>query len=288
MSMEKIKKVCVVGGGQMGRQIALNAAMNGFSTRITDTFPSVIEALQPWAREYLQGRVNKNKITEEAMKNALNNFRTADTLESAAEGADLVIEAIVEDKATKEALFTQLNGIVSETCILATNSSFMVASMFTHCISHPERIANLHYFNPALVMKLVEVVQGPHCSDETTQTLLEFARANGKTPVLVKEEIEGFLANRIAKAVGTEALYLAERGVATPQDIDTAVENGLNYPMGPFRLMDLTGLDINYYNRLRHYEKTGKEADRPPKQLVDRFLRGDFGKKTGKGWYNYE
>lgn len=286
LKLEEIKKVCVVGGGQMGKQIALCAAIHGFDTWITDTLPQVTEKLQPWATEYLAGRVAKGKLTEEQSKAAAALFHVAASLEEAAADADLVIEAILEDMKIKEEFFRTLNGLVRKDTIIATNSSFMTSSTFKDYIDNPARLANLHYFNPALVMKLVEVVQGPHTSQETVDTLLAFGKANGKTPIWVKREIEGFIANRIAKAVSTEAFWLAEQGYATPQDIDTAVENGLNYPMGPFKLLDFAGIDIGYNTRKREYEATG-EKPAGFDLLEEKVKAGELGRKTGKGFYDY-
>lgn len=286
MKLEDIKKVCVVGGGQMGKQIALCASIHGFDTWITDTLPQVTEKLQPWAEEYLAGRVAKGKLTEDESKAAAARFHVAGSLEEAATDAQLVIEAILEDEKLKADFFRKVNGLVSKETILATNSSFMVSSMFKDYVDNPSRLANLHYFNPALVMKLVEVVQGEHTSQETVDTLLAFGKANGKTPVWVKRELEGFIANRIAKAVSTEGFWLAENGYATPQDVDTAVENGLNYPMGPFKLLDFAGIDIAYNTRKREYEATGKKPAGFD-LMEEKVKAGELGRKTGKGFYDY-
>ncbi|WP_186565126.1 3-hydroxyacyl-CoA dehydrogenase family protein [Lawsonibacter celer] len=284
--MKEIKKVCVAGGGQMGKQIALCAAINGFDVWITDTLPQVAEKLQPWAEEYLAGRVAKGKLTQEAAAAADARFHVASSLEEAAEGADLVIEAILEDQQIKEDFFRKVSALVSEDTIIATNSSFMASSLFVHCVTNPARLANFHYFNPALVMKLIEVVQGPHTSQDTIDSLIAFAKANGKTPIWVKKEIEGFIANRIAKAVSVEAFWLAEQGYATPQDIDTAVENGLNYPLGPFKLLDFAGIDIAFNTRKREYEATGKKS--VGYDLLEAKVKaGKLGRKTGKGFYEY-
>ena len=135
-------------------------------------------------------------------------------------------------------------------------------------------------------MKLTEVVQGPQTSEETVQFLLDFSRKTGKDPVWVKKEIEGFIANRILRAVANEALYLVEEGVATPEEIDIAAEKGLNYPMGPFKLMDLTGVDLSYFNLKRVYDETG-EKRAGFDLLKKKYEANEWGRKTGKGWYEY-
>jgi 3-hydroxybutyryl-CoA dehydrogenase len=164
----------------------------------------------------------------------------------------------------------------------------MPSSTFVDCIDKPGRLVNLHYFNPAMVMKLVEIVRGPHTGDDTVKALQWFVSKIGKQSILVNKEIEGFVVNRLLRAVQNEGFFLLKEGIATFEDIDTAAEKGLNYPMGPFRLQDFTGLDIGYYNRMKKYDETGDPADLPPQEMIDRFKRGEFGKKTGKGWYTYE
>lgn len=287
MNIEEVKKIAVFGCGQMGRQIGLNNAIYGFDTYITDTNLEAIDNTQKWADEYIKGRIEKGRLKEEEAKAALAKFHTAKTLKEAAENADIIIEAIIEDKQIKERFFSEIDKIAKKNAIIVTNSSFMVSSMFKEIVSNPSRLANLHYFNPALVMKLTEVVQGPHTSDETVETLMEFSKKTGKKPVLVKKEIDGFIANRILRAVTNEALYLLEEGVATPEDIDTAVENGLNYPMGPFRLMDLTGIDTGYLVAKLMLEQTGFR--KPGIDLLEeKYRKKEWGRKTGKGWYVYD
>lgn len=284
--MKGIKKVCVAGGGLMGRQIALNTALHGFEVFLTDSAPAVLEAVDEWVCEYLDGRLKKGKLTEEAVGQAKQRLCVVPTLEVAAKDADLVIEAIIEDQGIKEAFFRQADGIVSEDCILVTNSSYMVSSTFASCVRNPSRLANLHYFNPALVMKLTEVVQGPHTSAETVNALMEFSRNTGKDPVWVRKEIDGFIANRLLRAVTNEALYLLDNGIATAQEIDTAAEKGLNYPMGPFRLQDLTGIDLAYLAARKVAEDTGFQ--KPGYKLLEqKYQAKEFGRKSGKGWYDY-
>jgi len=287
MKIEDVKKVAVFGCGQMGRQIGLNNAICGFDTYITDTNLEVVDNAKQWAEDYIKGRIIKGRLTEEEAESAIAKFHTVKTINEAAEDADIIIEAIIEERQIKEEFFSTIDKIAKKDAIIVTNSSFMVSSMFKEVVSNPSRLANLHYFNPALVMKLTEVVQGPHTSDETVQTLIEFSKKTGKKPVLVKKEIDGFIANRILRAVTNEALYLLEEGVASPEDIDTAAENGLNYPMGPFRLMDLTGIDTGYFVAKLLLEETGFR--KPGLDLLEeKYKKKEWGRKTGKGWYTYD
>ena len=163
----------------------------------------------------------------------------------------------------------------------------MVSSMFVDDVSNPRRLANLHYFNPALVMKLVEVVQGDHCSDETAQALYDFAVATGKEPIWLRKEIDGFVVNRILQALKTEARWLVENGYCTPQEVDKACEKGLNHPMGPFRLDDLSGIDLTYSIMQRRLEETG-EVPVGYELVKSYYDKGWYGKKTGRGFYEYE
>ena len=284
--MREIQTVCVIGAGLMGKQIALNAAQYGYRAILTDSFPEAISKAEGWAGEYLEGRIVKGKLTAEAAQDVKDRLSYTSDLGTAVKDADLVIEAIIEDRAIKEDLFRKLNELAPKDAILATNSSFMISSLFAGCVDDPGRLANLHYFNPALVMKLNEVVQGPHTRKETVEALMEFARKTGKDPIWVRKEIDGFIANRFVRAVKNEACYLLEQGVATAQEIDTAVEKGLNYPMGPFRLMDLTGVDLSYLATKRVFDETG-EKQPGFEQLKAKYEAGEWGRKTGRGWYDY-
>lgn len=286
MKIEDVKRVAVFGGGQMGRQIGLNTAMHGFDTYLTDTDLAVVDNVQAWAEDYIKGRIEKKKLTEGEGKSALAKFHTVKTLAEAAVNADILIEAIIEDRKIKEEFFKQIDKVAKQDAIIATNSSYMVSSIFKDLVSNPGRLANLHYFNPALVMKLTEVVQGAHTSEETVQALIHFSKETGKKPVLVKKEIDGFIVNRILRAVTNEALFLLEEGIASPEDIDTAAESGLNYPMGPFKLMDFTGIDTCYLVAKMMLEETGFK--KPGIDLLkEKYKNKEWGKKTGKGWYEY-
>jgi len=285
MSIKTIKSVCVIGAGLMGKQIALNAAIKGYKTSLTDSFPDALQKADSWTKGYLEERVAKNKLTKEEADSASKNFKIVSGLKEAASGADLVIEAIIEKREEKEKLFKSLNDLVSEDTIIVTNSSFMVSSLFKNCIKNPGRLANLHYFNPALSMRLVEIVKGEHTADDTAKSLHEFVNGIGKVPVLIKKEIDGFIVNRIARAITFAALEIVSLGVADPIDVDLALENGLNHPMGPFKLMDFTGVDLTYYV-MSDLEKAG-EHHLGYELVKEKFEKGEFGTKSGKGWYDY-
>ncbi|KKM10089.1 3-hydroxyacyl-CoA dehydrogenase [Clostridiales bacterium PH28_bin88] len=287
MHIDDVKKVCVVGAGAMGSQIALNTALYGYQVNLTDVSGEVLKKAQAWAQEYLEGRVARGKMTADKAAEAKKNLQFLPDLKSAAADADVVIEAVVEKLDIKRQLFAELDTICPPHTILATNSSTIVSSKIADATRRPDKVLNMHYFNPALVMELVEVVQGPHTSDETAEVIMELSRRTGKIPIHLKKEISGFVANRILGAVVREACSLLEKGIATHEEIDLAVEKALRYPMGPFRLMDLTGIDVSYLVRVQRFQETGQEEDRPPKVIEEKYKKGELGRKTGKGFYDY-
>lgn len=284
----EIYSVCVVGAGRMGREIALNAASHGYQVMLTDTIPDVLKQADTWAREYLAGSVSRGKLTPEQADVISANFRTTGKLDEMLKDADLMIECIIEDMEIKKELFRKADKLAPPHTLLVTNSSYLPSSNFAFETTRPDKVANLHYFNPAMRMQLVEIVRGPHVSDETVETLREFALSIRKDPVVVQKEIDGFVVNRLLKAIQNEAFYLLDHGIASFGEIDLAAEKGLNHPLGPFRLMDFTGIDITYRNRRRVYEETKREADCPSPALREHFEKGEYGRKTGKGWYTYE
>ena len=196
-----MKKCTVIGGGAMGRQIALNTAIHGYDVIVCESFPAARESLTAWKEEYLAGRVAKGRMTQEQVDAVKARFTVTDDLAVACKDADIVIEAIIEDKQAKMDLLGNVSKLTRPDTVIATNSSFMVSSTFAGVVEHPERLANLHYFMPALVMKLVEVVKGEHTSEETAQTLMDFSVATGKRPVLLRKEVEKFIVNRIITAI---------------------------------------------------------------------------------------
>lgn len=291
MKIEEIKNVTVVGAGAMGQQIAMNTALNGraqgYKVYLCDSFPSAIEKATKWAADYLAGRVAKGRITQAEADEVASRLMITSDVDKAAVEADLVIETIIEKIEAKRDLFAHISKLCKPDTVLATNSSNIVSSKLADVTEHPERLLNAHYFNPALVMELVELVRGPHTGNEAIEVAQGFARNTGKTPIVIQKEIAGFVANRINAAVTHEALSLLEKGVASVEDIDIACEKGLHYPMGPFRLMDLTGIDVNYYVRCDRYAESHDDYDAPHPLVVEKFKKGEFGRKTGKGWYDY-
>ncbi|MEO0043578.1 MAG: hypothetical protein RL329_3026, partial [Bacteroidota bacterium] len=270
----EIHKIAVIGAGNMGHQIAMCAALAGFQVRCTDTNAAILNKAIQFADNYLNERVQKGKLTEVAANQARENLLFTASMKEAAENADLVIEAIIEKLDIKRTLFAELDKICPAHTILATNSSYIVSSKIADATLRPDKVCNMHFFNPSLVMKLVEVVQGAHVSVDTVESVMKVAQKMGKTPVLLHKEIYGFLVNRFLQATRQEALKLLDMGVASYEDIDTAVKNGLGYPMGPFQLLDLTGVDLAYHVGMEKYRESGDPADRPSPTIVEKFTKG--------------
>ena len=287
MRVEDIKRILVVGAGQMGAQIAMQAALHGYAVTLNDLSMNILEKGMKGNRVQLEKRVAKGQMTQAQMDAAIGRIRLEPDLEKAARDADFVVEAIVERLEPKRECFAKLDRFCPPHAILVSNSSTLMISQIATATKRPAQCANMHWFYPPLVMRLVEVVKGKDTSEETAQLVAEVTRKIGREPVILRKELPGFLVNRILRALGREAYYLLEQGVATFADIDKAVELGLNHPMGPFKLADFSGLDIGYNARLETYEITKDPGDLPPKALETRVKRGDLGRKTGRGFYDY-
>ena len=287
MTVDEIGQVCVVGAGTMGSQIAHQVALHGYPVALYSRSQERLdEALQGTAR-LLERRVEKGRLDAAELRAALDRIRATTDLAAAAGGADLVIKSIAEDREAKRSIFCELDRVVREDTILASNSSTMPSSFFADCVANPGRLLNFHFFNPALVMQLVEVVRGPHTDPATVDTCIEFARRIGKTPVLVRKEAYGFVANRILFIAMQEAFQLVEQGYVSAEDADLAVKNGLNWPMGPFELADLVGLDITQDILHQGHVQTGEQRWEPTAILTERVAAGELGRKTKRGFYTY-
>lgn len=288
MQADDIRKVCVVGAGNMGHQISMLAAVSGYAVGCADTDLLQLEKAEKFAATYLPGRVAKGKMTEEQAAAIRGKLSFTDSLEEASRDADFAIEAVTEKLDLKVSIFKKLDQFMPPHAIITTNSSFFVSSLLAGETGRPEKVCNMHFFNPALAMKCVEIVKGPHTADETAQVTMDFSRRLGKKPVLLNKEIYGFLVNRILAAIHNEALYLLEMGVASAEDIDSAVVNALGHPLGPFRLMDLTGIDLTYHITMERYQASGQAEDKPSPTIVEKYVKGEWGQKSGKGFYSYE
>ena len=279
--------LAVIGAGSMGAQIAQQAALHGVDVRLQDSSPEQLRKAVESNRGHVMRRVEKRKLGEPEAEQALARVRTTTDLADAVAGADYVIEAVFEDLVLKRGVFAELDQAAPPDAVLASNSSTMGISKVADATARPERCVNMHFFFPVLVMDLVEVVRGPRTSDETVNRAMAMAKEMGRTAVLINKEIDGFIVNRILHAATQEAYRLFDAGVAGFEDIDIAVEKGLNWPMGPFRLGDFSGLDVTYNARLHMFKSTGDERFRPSPQLEAKVKAGKLGRKTREGWYTY-
>jgi len=286
--LQDIKHVTVIGAGAMGSQIAMVCALAGYDTDVVDIAQEAVDRAAEQLRSRMDRDVSKGRRTREDVDAAFERMTFSTDRDECAAQADFVIEAAVEDLTIKRQVFAELDAVCPEHTILATNSSNIVSSRVADATNRPEKVCNVHFFNPALVMKCVEVVPNPATSPETVETAMALARSIGKEPVQLKKEVPGFVANRLLGALRTEALKLYEDGVADYQDIDVAARTALNHPMGPFELMDMVGIDVVYLIRLAEYEQTGDPASLPAESIREKYEAGEYGRKSGRGWYDYE
>jgi 3-hydroxybutyryl-CoA dehydrogenase len=284
--MHELKRVLVVGAGTMGSQIALQTSLSGrYEVTLVDSVPGQLDKARAQNRRLLDRAVEKGRLAEPNATKALASITDSTDLNTAAASADLVIEAVIEDFDAKKKVFEALGQHTQKDAILASNSSTIAISRLAGFTKHPEQCCNMHFFHPVTVMQLCEVVKGPKTSDQTVQTAMEFVRSIDRTPVLIQKEIWGFIVNRILFAASEEAMRLLEGGYASAEDIDTAVQKGLNWPMGPFHLLDFSGLDI-FYGAMKDRHRQG-EGDDAPEVLRKLVENGYLGRKTGKGFFEY-
>jgi len=282
-----IQTIGVVGAGSMGTGIANLAAINGFNVILRDIEERFLDNAIQRMDQFMAKSVAKGKMTEEQKLETLGRIITTTNLEAMAE-ADVVIEAVIENMDLKKEVFSELDRIVPEGVILATNTSSMSITEIAAATKRPENVAGMHFFNPAQLMKLVEVVRGFKTSDETVEMLKALSKNLSKEPVEVKKDSPGFIVNRIMVPQFIEAIKLLEEGVASAEDIDKAVTLGLNYPMGPFTLQDFAGVDIGYHVMNYFKEEFNSDQYAPPMLLKQLMRAGRFGKKSGAGFYDYE
>lgn len=282
-----IKTVGVLGAGVMGNGIAQVAAMAGCNVIMRDIEDRFVEGGIKNIDKFLSKTVEKGKMTAE-QKSAIMGRIKGTTDMGAMKDADFIIEVIIEVMDVKKKVFAELDEITKPGVILASNTSSMSITEIAAATKRPDKVVGMHFFNPVPLMKLVEVIRGLRTNDETTAITIDFAKKLGKEPVEVKVDVPGFLANRLMIAVAIEAVKLYEQGIASKEDVDKAAKLGLNYPMGPFELMDLTGIDINYHVMDYLYKELPKENKWDPPLAIKNMVRaGLLGRKTGKGWYDY-
>ena len=270
----------------MGHGIAQVAAMGGYETRLTDSNADALAAAWDRIQSNLAGAVSRGKLTQAQSAAAAASVMPVADLAVAVRDADLVIEAVVEELAVKQALFQQLDDFVADTTILATNTSSLSVTRIADATKRPARVVGMHFFNPVHIMKLVEVVTHTACDPSVIAAVRDAAARMGKTTILVKDT-PGFASSRLGVMLGLEAMRMLEDGIASAADIDTAMELGYGHPMGPLRLSDLVGLDVRLKIAEYLHRELGEQKFEPPRILKEKVHRGELGKKTGKGFYEW-
>ena len=283
----EIKKIGVVGAGTMGNGIAQAAAQIGCDVVMRDIQDSFVERGIKSIDKFLAKSVEKGKLQAGEKDKIMGRIKGTTKL-SDLKDMDYVVEAVLEDINLKKQVFKELDELCRPEVILSTNTSSMSITEIAAATKRPDKVCGMHFFNPVPLMKLVEIIRGFATSDQTVAISTDLAKKMGKVTVEVKKDSPGFIVNRIMIPHFIEAIKIVEEGIASIPDVDSAVKNGLNYPMGPFELMDLTGIDIAYFVAEYFYKELNKESKWASPNLLKTMIRANkLGRKTGAGWYNY-
>jgi 3-hydroxybutyryl-CoA dehydrogenase len=282
-----VKTIGVVGAGTMGNGIAQVAAAAGFDVIMSDIEDKFVQNGLKNIDKFLTKSVEKGKMTADAKAGVLAKIKGTTKLEDMKD-ADFIVEVVPEVMDLKLQTFKKLDEITKKDAILSTNTSSMSITTIANATSRPEKVCGMHFFNPAPLMRLVEVIRAFHTNDETIAVAMDLSRKFGKEPIEVKKDIPCFVVNRLMMPHFVEAVLLLQEGIASVEDIDKAAKLGLNYPMGPFELMDLTGIDIAYNVAEYLFKEMNKELKWvPPRLMKDMVKANRLGRKTGAGWYKY-
>ncbi len=286
MKVEDLRKIAVLGAGVMGHGIAQVAAVAGYTVAMRDISEEILERAVGNIKRSLERLVRRGRLSEEDVEAALSRIRTTLDLREAVGDAGLVIEAVPEKLDLKKRVFKEVEEAAPERAVLASNTSSLSITEIAEAVEDPGRVVGMHFFNPPVIMRLVEVVPGERTSRETVEFALDFVKKLGKTPVLVKKDSPGFIVNRVLVPYLNEAAKMVDRGEAEVLEIDSAMQFKARFPMGPFLLSDLIGIDIVHHILKVFEEKLGPFYK--PAESIERLYReGKLGRKTGEGFYNY-
>lgn len=279
-----MRTICICGAGTMGSGIAQVAAQAGFDTILFDVNETVVSNAKNTIQKNLQHLESKNKISSKEKEKIFSRIKFTSYIKDCT--ASIIIEAIIEIEEAKVFLFNELAKYNTEEVIFATNTSSLSVSSIQGKIIFPERVVGMHFFNPAYIMKLVEVIKGRQTNDEVAKTIVDICKQMGKNPVICKDA-PGFIVNRVARHYYLESLKIVEVGIGTYEQVDDILE-ATGFKMGPFRLMDLIGMDINLAVTKSMYNAYNKAARFEPSVIqIEKVKNNELGKKTGKGFYNY-
>ena len=282
-----VKKILVVGAGNMGAGIAQLFAQQGFESVISDISLDLSTGAKTRIEKGLQKRVEQAKLTEDQKNSVLSRISAAGDLSPARE-CDFVIESVLEDIEIKRKVFAELDKLARPDVILATNTTSLSISAMAEVTGRPDKVVQMHFFNPPTIMKLVEIMPGAKTSAETLTAVTALAKQLGKDPVVCKNEAPAGIVSRVLGQMLNEASWLVASGVAGPEDVDKAMKLGANHPMGPFELIDLIGLDV-HRAKMQTLTAILKDPRYKHPELIDRMIgEGRLGKKVGKGFYTYE
>jgi len=279
-------RMTVVGAGTMGHGIAYVAALAGFEVCLTDSRAEVLPLALGRLNDLLAVAAKRGKLAEPDRIAAAARLHAEHQFAPAVAGADVVIEAVHEHLGVKQQLFAELERAAPGDALLATNTSSLSVADIAAAVQEPGRVVGMHFFNPVHAMKLVEVVTHARAAPAAVERAVAIARALGKEPIVVQDS-PGFASSRLGLALGLEAMRMLERGVASAEDIDKAMELGYNHPMGPLKLTDLVGLDVRLAIAEYLHQRLEEPQFEPPQILRDKVAKGELGKKTGKGFYNW-
>ncbi len=281
-----IQKPFVLGAGIMGAGIGQLCAQKGYDVDIVDISDDVLDKAKAKVQKGMERRIEKGKIIQEDMESVLSRMHWSIDIEKAGD-SDFVIEAVLEKMDLKKEIFEKFSSICSPETILATNTTALSISEIASSATDPERVIGMHFFNPAVIMKLVEIIRGDETSDETVDKAKAFAEKLGKVPIATFKEAPAGIVSRVLAGLLNEAATVFADGIAAPQDIDDAMKLGAGLPMGPLALIDMIGLDIHLAKMETLYTKLKDERYRPPTIIKDMVAQGKLGKKTGEGFYKY-